>query len=154
MDNEPLSRQLDIFIPMRVGAVLDVALTGLANSMGICQSERVQKFIDECKDSLGEVADGFGADDTSVNEAKDARSKDFQHYTELYGRKIFIIDANVDKDHPTKRQVEGVLKEITGPHTYIITVDGEDQHWEVDSVNDLEVPDDPSLPLNLWNAWN
>lgn len=69
-DTEPLSRQHEIFINTRVAAVIDVALTGLANSMGIYQSDRVEKFVNECRDSLGEVCDGFGPDADFIGEVR------------------------------------------------------------------------------------
>lgn len=91
-------------------------------------------------------------DDRFVNEAPTARVKgsNFQPNTELYGRTILIYDAN--NESSDNSHIEGILKEITGMHSYVITVNGLDQAWEVDSVDDLEVPDD-NKPMTLWNAW-
>jgi hypothetical protein len=92
-------------------------------------------------------------DDRFVNESPTARMKgsSFTPNVALYGREIYIYSASnepADNSH-----IVGTLKEITGPHTYVITVGSEDQHWEVDSVNDLEVPDNADDPLALWSAW-
>lgn len=89
--------------------------------------------------------------DILVNEAPDARKNGdgFTPNTALYGRAIFVYDANNDnKDAPP---LVGSLKEIKSPHTYLIEIDGENDVWEVDSVNDLEITEDGHL--NLWNAW-
>jgi hypothetical protein len=97
--------------------------------------------------------------DRLVNEAPDARvhGDSFRPNTELYGRIIRIVMADQDGG---EEEAIGVLKEITGPHTYLVEHGQEDDrfkglvNWEVDSVNDLEVPEDRQQHLILWNAWH
>jgi len=91
-------------------------------------------------------------EDRFINEAPDARvhGDTFKPNTELYGRKMKIYDAN---NEPADNScLEGTLKEITGMHTYLVTMaDGSVQEWEVVSVNDLTVEEDGTL--TLWNAF-
>lgn len=95
----------------------------------------------------------FGVDleDRLVNEAPDARNKPghFIPNIELYGKEIRIIEGSSDQSE--SMSIIGTLKKITGPHSYTITVEGFDQGWEVDSVNDLIVEENGDL--TLWNAW-